>query len=114
VGAVVTAEESPGVSVVYVTTGTREEALRIGRALVEERLAACANVLGEATSVYRWQGATEEAAEVLLLLKSRTDLVEAVVARVAELHSYDCPCVTSWPVTAGYGEYLDWIVGQTR
>ena len=101
-------------TVIYVTTASREEALTIGRTMVTDRLAACANVLPPITSVYRWQGAVEEDGEVALLLKTRDELVDAVVAKVRELHSYQCPCVVSLPIKAGNPDFLDWIVEETR
>lgn len=101
-------------SVVYVTTANRDEALAIARTLVAERLAACANVLGDVTSVYLWDDAVQEDAEVVVILKTRTELVEAVTRRVVELHSYDCPCITSWPITHGHPPYLGWIAAETK
>ncbi len=101
-------------TVIYVTTASREEALTIGRTLVIDRLAACANVLPPITSVYRWQGAVEEDGEVALIVKTREALVDAVVAKVKELHSYECPCVVSLPITAGNPDFLAWIIDETR
>jgi periplasmic divalent cation tolerance protein len=97
----------------YVTAGSREEAHAIGRAVVEERLAACANVLDGMTSIYWWQGALEQAGEAVLILKTRAELVERLTARIKELHSYDCPCVIALPVAAGNPAYLDWIARET-
>ncbi len=99
---------------IYVTVPSREEGLRIGRALVEERLAACANVLGGLTSVYWWDGAVQEDPETALVLKSRADRVDRVTARVKELHSYSCPCVVALPIAGGNPEFLDWIRTETR
>lgn len=101
-------------SMIYVTTGSRKEALDIGRALVEARLAACANVLDNVTSVFRWQGAIEEEKEAVLILKTRRDLVDEATTRIKELHSYDCPCVVSYAITGGNGDFLDWIVKETK
>ena len=98
---------------IYVTTGSSDEALAIGRELVEARLAACANVLAGATSVYRWQGEIHQEAEAIVVLKTREDLVDALVDRVKALHSYDCPCVVALPIVGGNAEYLDWIVKET-
>ena len=97
----------------YVTTSDREEALRIGRKLVEERLAACVNVLDGMHSVYQWQGRVEESKECVLLVKSRAVLVDAVIQRIKQLHSYSCPCVAILPVSGGNPEYLDWIREET-
>jgi periplasmic divalent cation tolerance protein len=98
----------------YVTCPTREGALAIARQLVEERLAACGNVLDGMQSVYRWDGAVHETEEAVLILKIRAELVERVAARVAELHPYECPCVAALPVTGGHPAYLDWIARETR
>ncbi len=99
---------------IYITAGSVEEAKRIGRALVEERLAACANVLGAVTSFYWWQGALQEDGEAALIAKTRTDLVDRLVERVKALHSYDCPCVVAVPIEAGNPAFLDWIEAETR
>lgn len=99
---------------VYVTCGNREEALALARAVVGERLAACANVLGAVTSVYEWEGKTHEDEEVALLLKTRRDLVQALTERIGALHSYDCPCVVAWPIETGADDYLEWVREQTE
>lgn len=101
-------------SVLYVTFADRAAALEIGRTLVHERIVACANVIDGMTSVYRWDGAIELADEVLLLLKTRQELVESVIDRVRQLHSYDVPCITSWPIEQGNADYLQWILDETR
>ena len=99
---------------IYVTAPNRDEAVRIGRALVEARLAACANVTDGVTSVYWWEGEVQEDAEVSLILKSRADLVEAVVARVKAEHSYSCPCVVALPIRDGNPDFLAWIARETK
>lgn len=101
-------------TMIYVTTSSPEEARRIGRTLVETRLAACANVLPGATSVYWWEGAVQEAGEAVLIAKTRPDLVGEVVAKVKEMHSYTCPCVVSLPIAEGNPDFLDWIVKETK
>jgi len=98
---------------VYMTAASREEAMRIGRALVEERLAACVNVLGGMTSVYRWEGAVETAEETVFIAKTRRDLFEPLAARVRELHSYTVPCIVELPVERGNPAYLDWLRAET-
>ncbi len=97
----------------YITAGSRAEAERIGRTLVEERLAACVNILGGMTSIYRWQGAVESAEEVVVIAKTRADLFERLTARVKELHSYDVPCVVELPVGRGNPDYLGWLERET-
>ena len=101
-------------TMIYVTTGSAKEALDIGRALVEARLAAGANVVDGVTSVFRWQGAIEEKQEAVLILKTRRDLVDEATARIKDLHSYDCPCVVSLAIAGGNGDYLDWIAKETK
>jgi len=99
---------------VYVTASNREEASVIGRAAVDERLAACANVLGDITSFYWWEGAVQEDGEVSLILKTQDHLVDRLTQRVKELHSYDCPCVVALPIAAGNPDFLNWIVNETQ
>ncbi|WP_417318853.1 divalent-cation tolerance protein CutA [Emcibacter sp.] len=93
----------------YVTCKDREEALELSRALVEEKLAACANIFDGMTSVYVWEGKTCEDAEVVVLLKTLDDKRERAIARIIELHSYDVPCVTVWPIEGGNPAYLKWV-----
>jgi periplasmic divalent cation tolerance protein len=99
--------------VVLVTAGDADEAARIGRAVVEERLAACANVVGPIRSIYRWQGAVEDASEHLLLLKARAGDVASLEARVRALHSYDVPEVIALPIRGGSATYLAWLAEST-
>lgn len=96
-------------SFAYITCASAEEARRIGRVLVEERLAACANMIGGMRSVYRWQGQIEEDEETILIAKTRGELMDALIARVRELHSYDVPCVVELPLARGNEDYLRWI-----
>lgn len=95
--------------VVLVTGPSADEAERIGRALVEERLAACANLIPSISSAYWWKGKIEEATEALLVLKTRQDLVERLVTRVRALHSYSVPEVIALPILGGNPDYLRWI-----
>ncbi len=102
-----------GHNLIYVTAPNRGAALKIGRALVEQRLAACANVVDGATSVYWWDNRMQEDREAILIAKTRSDLVSAVVARVKELHEYSCPCVVALPIVEGNQAFLDWIDAET-
>ena len=99
---------------VYVTTKDAGEARRIGRAVVEERLAACANIIPGMRSVYWWQGRLEEGREAVLILKTTDDRLETLIARVKDLHSYDCPCIEALPVVAGNPAFLDWVAQETH
>ena len=95
----------------YMTAGSAEEARRIGAALVDERLAACVNVIDGMTSIYRWEGALHNDSEAVLIAKTRRALVDDVVARVKALHSYSCPCVVALPIVGGNPAFLD-CIGQ--
>ena len=101
-------------TLVYVTASSKDEALKIARAVVEERLAACANVFQPITSIYWWDGKLQEEGETSFLLKTRADLVDALTQRVKALHSYTCPCVVALPVAAGNPDFLAWIDNETR
>ena len=91
----------------------REAALRLARGLVEERLAACVNVLGGCTSVYRWDGAIEEAAEVPVFIKTRAARFPELEARIRELHPYELPEIIAVPIVHGLPDYLEWIAKET-
>lgn len=99
--------------VVLVTTPTAEKAAELARALVEERLAACGNVLPGVRSIYRWEEAVHDEAEALLVLKTRRERFEALRDRVLALHPYQLPEVLALPVEAGSPGYLAWIIGET-
>lgn len=98
---------------VVVTGEGREWAEEFARVLVEERWAACIHVT-EIRSVYRWEGAVEHGPEMRLALHTRADLVEALSARIVELHPYDVPCVMALPLVGGLPGYLEWIAQETR
>ncbi|EPG74308.1 divalent cation tolerance protein, CutA1 family [Leptospira fainei serovar Hurstbridge str. BUT 6] len=98
---------------IYITTKNEEEALKIGEALVAERLAACANIIPKMRSIYRWQGNIEKDEESILLLKTRSDLSGEVISRVKAMHSYTVPCIISWKIREGNAEYLEWIRTET-
>lgn len=94
---------------VYCTAPDRDEARRLARALVEERRAACVNILGEIESVYWWEGAVQTDVEVALAAKTHHDALDALIRRVVELHPYECPAVIALPVAGGHPAFLDWI-----
>lgn len=98
---------------VYVTFSTKEDALRIGRTVVEERLAACANLRGSGTSIYEWENTVEVAEEWILLLKTSTRRLDALQARIVELHPYTTPCVLAWGIDQGHAPFLAWIDDMT-
>lgn len=98
---------------IYLTAASREEAVTISRALVEEHLAACANVFGDSRSFYWWEGKVEDEPETVVVLKTRKELVDRLVVRVKQMHSYKCPCVIALPIQGGNVEYLAWIEAET-
>ncbi len=102
------------VMIVYVTASDASEARRIGRAMIEERLAACANILPTMNAIYWWEGKVQEASEAVLILKTTESRLEALLTRVKALHSYDCPCIEAWPVSIGYPPFLDWVARETH
>ncbi len=104
---------SPAFAVVLVTCPDRTVGEKIGRALVDERLAACVNLVPGVTSIYRWQGRIERGREVLLLIKTRRRAFARLAARVTELHPYDTPEILALSVTAGASRYLTWLSQST-
>jgi len=96
---------------VYMTAASPDEAEIIARALVEERLAACVNIIPNARSVYRWQGQIETATEALLIAKSRASVFPRLEEKVKSLSSYTCPCIVAWPISGGHPPYLEWLAG---
>ncbi len=95
--------------VVLSTCASAEEAEKLARQLVEERLAACVNVVPRIQSYYRWQGATESAEEWLLIIKSSRERFDPLRAALEKAHSYEVPEVLALPVVAGAANYLDWL-----
>jgi periplasmic divalent cation tolerance protein len=102
---------SVGLASVYAVFASADEARTIGRIVVEERLAACVNILGPCHSIYRWQGAIEQADEIAAILKTRREAAPALVARIAALHGYDVPAIAVWDVTETVPDYADWVRG---
>ena len=99
---------------VYCIFANAEEAERIGRTVVEEGLAACINMLGSCRSIYRWRGAVETTDEVPAILKTRADTSDALMARLAGLHSYDMPCIAVWPIEKLLLSYAEWVEQSVR
>ncbi|MBU0506887.1 MAG: divalent-cation tolerance protein CutA [bacterium] len=99
---------------VYITTPTPEEAKKIAKVLVDERLAAGVNVLPGVSSVYWWEGKVNEESELILLAQTKESCVEDLIERVKEIHSYTCPCVVAVPIEKGYKNFLEWIERETQ
>ena len=100
--------------IVYMTAGNMEQARAIAQELVSQRLAACVNILEGMTSLYWWEGRMEQAREVVVLAKTRAELMPALIELVSQIHEYDCPCIVSWPLTDGHRPFLDWIIRETK
>ena len=103
----------PEIVSVYAVFGSDEEARRIARLVVEERLAACANILAPCHSIYRWQGKIEEAAEVPAIFKTAAETAPKLVARIAALHSYEVPAIAVWPIEEAIPAYAEWVKAET-
>jgi periplasmic divalent cation tolerance protein len=99
---------------IYAVFANAEEAERIGRTVVEERLAACVNILGPIRSIYRWHGKIEASDEVAAIFKTHHWSGDALIERIAALHSYDVPCIESWPVEKILRPYADWVEETVR
>ena len=98
----------------YTTFSSKEEALKVTEVLLEKKLIACANIMAESTSIYRWKDQVETTKEVPTLLKSTTENRAAIEDCVIELHSYDVPCIIELKVENGHKEFLDWIIKETH
>ena len=102
------------VNFIYMTAGSRQEAEKIGKELVASRLAACVNILGNMNSIYMWQGKVQNDSEIVLIAKTTEDQVPQLVEKVKSLHSYECPCIVSIPVSGGNQAFLDWIAEEVK
>ncbi|MCL2122853.1 MAG: divalent-cation tolerance protein CutA [Desulfovibrionaceae bacterium] len=98
----------------YLTATDMDEARRIAKTLVAERLAACVNILGQIESVYHWEGEVQYSGEVALLAKTTEACFDAFAARVRELHSYELPCVVAAPLARGEAAFLGWVGKNVR
>ena len=99
---------------VYAVFASADEAERIGRQMVEERLAACVNILGPCRSIYRWQGEVETSEEIAAIFKTSMVRADELVARIALLHSYEVPAITVWPIHKLLANYAEWVEDSTR
>lgn len=99
--------------VVLVTCGSEEEAVKIAHSLVENRLAACVNLISPIRSIYRWEGKICDEIEWLLIIKTQQQRVEALEEKVKSLHSYSVPEIISLPIVKGASSYLEWLLEET-
>jgi periplasmic divalent cation tolerance protein len=105
---------SSGCCIVYITAKDSAEAERIGKALVESRLAACANIFERIHSLYWWDNAVQDDFEAALIVKTRERLVPALIKKVKSIHSYTCPCIVSVPIRSGNPDFVKWIKAETK
>jgi periplasmic divalent cation tolerance protein len=96
-------------SIIYITTSGVEEAKKIAKTLLNEHLVACANIIPVMESLYWWEGSLEEDVESILLVKTSSELVDKVIDRVGEIHSYQTPCALEIQIKKGSKNYLDWL-----
>jgi periplasmic divalent cation tolerance protein len=99
---------------VYMTFGNKEEARSVGKILVEEKLAACVNIIDGVSSLYIWQDKLQDDQEVIMIAKTTSDRMPVVIERVKGLHSYDCPCIVGLSISDGNPEFLEWITGMVQ
>ncbi|MFA5668745.1 MAG: divalent-cation tolerance protein CutA [Balneolaceae bacterium] len=100
----------------YITTANREEARIIGRSLVDNKLAACVNIIDGMESIYRWKGKISEDKETILLAKTHYTKMKALTDHVKGMHSYDCPCIISFSINeeGGNEDYKQWLLGELK
>jgi periplasmic divalent cation tolerance protein len=98
---------------VMITTGSEEEAARIAKGLLGERLIACANLIGGIRSLYRWQGKVCDDSEILMLCKTERRLFSRLSEKVKSIHSYEVPEIIALPLVEGWPPYLDWVEQET-
>lgn len=99
---------------IYITVGSKEEAILIGKQLIEEKLVACSNILSQMESQYIWQNQFEQANECVLLVKTKKSLFDEVCHKVEEMHSYDCPCILMLPIEQVSEKYAKWLNDQLQ
>lgn len=95
--------------IIYVTTKTRNEAIKISNILVKEKLVACANIIPRIESIYLWKNKIERHNESVIILKTKKNLVKQIIKRIKEIHSYTVPCIITIPITYGDKDFLEWI-----
>ncbi len=106
------ASQSPSFVTVYLTAENEDMAKHIAIALIKDRLVACANVIGGMRSIYEYEGTLQLETEVLVIMKSRADKIDAIKELVTDLHSYEVPCLTVLPIIDGLDPYLTWVNHQ--
>ena len=98
---------------IYSTFPTSDEAEKAAALLLDQKLVACANIMAPHMALYRWKGQVERAQEFVVIMKTRAELFDKVKETIIGLHSYECPCIVSWPIEAGHAAFLEWIGDET-
>jgi len=106
--------ETMKLNIIYITTKDKDEARRIGKELVETRLAACVNIIDNMNSMYWWEGEIQDDSEAILIAKTKENLVPELVEKVRQMHSYSCPCIVILPILGGNPKFLEWIEEETK
>ena len=101
-------------ALVYITTSGEEESKKIGRTIVEERLAGCVNIIPTIESLYWWKGEIEEDNESVLIAKTKVSNIRNIIKRVKEIHSYENPAILAIPIIEGSKEYLDYLDAEIK
>lgn len=96
-------------ALVYITTSGEDESKKVGKILVEEKLAACVNIVTSIESIYLWKGGIEEDKESLLIAKTKVSNIDKIIKRVKEIHSYETPAILAIPIIDGSKDYLDYL-----
>jgi len=102
------------VHLIYITAGNKEEAKTIGKELITSKLAACVNIIDNMNSLYMWEDELQDDNETILIAKTVEPHVPALIEKVKSIHSYDCPCVLSLPVSDGNQAFLNWIASKVE
>lgn len=101
-------------ALVYITTSGEEESKKIGRVLVEEKLAACVNIISSIESIYLWKGEIEDDEESLLIAKTKVSNIDKIIKKVKEIHSYETPAILAIPIIEGSKDYLEYLDSEIR
>lgn len=102
------------INLIYITAGSKNEAVMIGKALIKTRLAACVNIIENMVAMYMWDGKLQDDKEAILIAKTTKERVTDLVEKVNALHSYDCPCIVTLPVSDGNPAFLKWVADEVQ
>lgn len=102
------------INMIYITAGSKNEAVIIGKALINSGLAACVNIIENIYSMYMWDGKLQDDNETILIAKTTKERVPNLIEKVDSLHSYDCPCIVSLPVSDGNPAFLKWVGDEVQ